>query len=367
MKKFVLLLVLFSLPGAAFSQIRPEYSGSWFNPDQAGHGFSIEVISPERSIVYWYAYDPAGNPIFLYGDGTHSGDRIEAQVYFLQGMVWGEFDPDTNQMYEWGTLTITFEDCSHASVEYDSSFEYQNGEPFGSGEIALTRLASISGFQCSPVPVAGLYEGYFYSDTLQQNLRGFAVIAPNDEFSVLMFDTAVGVGRWSASGNDFSGTAKVLGTELGQRSGESDLSMSGVFSPGYRLAGDYTVDESDQGTFDLFAVPALYRRQVSLAEIAGSYRVEKMVTGASGSLTLSEAGELSGSDSYGCAYAGEITLPDPQFNLIAFSMNVTSCSSWNGAYRGYGAQIDEQEFGDHRVLRLLGRHERFPVIIDLVR
>ena len=59
-----------------------------------------------------------------------------------------------------------------------------------------------------------------------------------------------------------------------------------------------------------------------------------------------------------------MTHSDP---MSAFSMNVTSCSSWNGAYRGYGAQIDDREFGDHRVLRLLGRHERFPVIIDLVR
>ena len=53
----------------------------------------IEVISPGRTIVYWYAYDPFGNPIFLYGDGVNVGNRIEVTVYFLQGMVFGDFSP----------------------------------------------------------------------------------------------------------------------------------------------------------------------------------------------------------------------------------------------------------------------------------
>jgi len=362
MKKLFLLLVVLGLSDAAFSEVRPEYSGSWYNPSQTGHGFSIEVISPQRSIVYWYAYDPVGNPIFLYADGTNSGDRIEAQVYFLQGMVWGEFDPDVNQLFDWGTLTITFADCSNATVQYDSILE-----PYGSGQIPLVRLASINGLQCSPTPIAGLYEGNFYSDTLQEVIPGFAVIAPDGEFSVLISDSMVGLGRWTTSGKSFSASAKVLDTVPGQTSDISNLSMSAVFSAGYRMVGDYAVDESDSGSFDLFALPALYRRELSLAEIAGTYRVNTLVTGASGSLTLAQSGSLTGSDSYGCLYSGQITLPDPQFNLIEFAMSVAGCGSWNGTYRGYGAQIDDQELGDNRVIRLLGKHERFPAIIDLKR
>jgi hypothetical protein len=367
MKNLILLLVIFGLSDGAFSEVRPEYSGSWYNPSQSGHGFSIEVISPERTIVYWYAYDPAGNPIFLYGDGTNSGDRIEAQVYFFQGMVWGDFDPDTNQVFEWGTLSITFEDCSHATVQYESTLEYQNGEEFGSGQIALVRLASIDGFQCSPIPVAGLYEGNFYPDTLEQPSPGFVVIAPNGEFSVLIFDSLVGVGSWSTSGNSLSASARVVGTETGQITFSSSFSMSGLCSAGYRMVGDYEIEESDAGTFDLFAVPAVYRKAVPLAEIAGTYRVKPLFTGADGSLTILESGSLSGSDSYGCTYTGQISLPDPNFNLIEFSIRVASCGSWNGTYRGYGAQIDDLKPHDNRVIRLVGKHDKFPAIIDLKR
>jgi hypothetical protein len=140
-----------------------------------------------------------------------------------------------------------------------------------------------------------------------------------------------------------------------------------VYSAGYRMVGEYAVDESESGTFDLLAVPALYRGAVSLTEIAGHYRVQTLVTGADGSLTLSQSGTLSGSDSYGCTYAGLITLPDPQFNLIEFSMTVAGCGSWNGTYRGYGAQLDDQELGDKRVVRLVGKHDQFPAILELKR
>jgi hypothetical protein len=367
MKKLILLLIFLGLSDAVFAEIRPEYSGSWFNPSQSGHGFSIEVISPERSIVYWYAYDPAGNPIFLYADGTNSGDRIEAQVYFLQGMVWGEFNPDTNQMYEWGTLTVTFEDCTHATVQYDSTLETNNSEPYGSGQLPLVRLASISGFQCSETPTAGLYEGNFFSDTLQQVIHGFAAIAPDGGFSVLLDDYMVGVGSWSTSENEFSASGKLVGVEIGQLSDSSRLTMSGVFSAAYRMSGDYEIEDSDNGTFVLFALPALHRRVVSLAEIAGTYRVRTQVTGAAGTLTVAQSGSLSGSDSYGCGYAGQITFPDPQFNLLEFSMSVSGCGVWNGTYQGYGAQIDLNEIDDDRVLRLVGKHNSFPALIDLQR
>jgi hypothetical protein len=231
----------------------------------------------------------------------------------------------------------------------------------------LERLVSINGLPCSPVPIAGLYEGNFYFDAPARITPGFVVIAPNEEFSVLIFDSLVGRGKWSASGKDFSASATVLGTEAGKISDSVNLSLSGTFSAGYRMVGDFQAGESDGGTFDFFALPALYHRALSLAEIAGTYRVKTLVTGAEGSLTLSQAGTLSGSDSYGCDYAGEISLPDPQFNLLEFSIAVTGCGSWNGTYRGYGAQIDDQELDDNRVIRLMGRHERFPAIIDLMR
>jgi hypothetical protein len=53
--------------------IGPNYSGSWYNPEQSGHGFSLEysVLNDGTPLVvaYWYVYDTEGNPIFLIGMG----------------------------------------------------------------------------------------------------------------------------------------------------------------------------------------------------------------------------------------------------------------------------------------------------------
>ena len=170
------MLFFVVLSHTAFSDVRPEYSGAWFNPDQSGHGFSIDVISAERSLAFWYAYDPFGNPIFLYAEGVNVGNRIEAQVYVFQGMVWGDFDPDTNQSFDWGTLTITFHDCGNATLEYDSILEYESGETFGSGQMPLTHLASIDDFRCSDYPLSGIYEGY----AIENNFVYFGVGVTNE-------------------------------------------------------------------------------------------------------------------------------------------------------------------------------------------
>ena len=176
MKQIILCLVLIFFSGAVGADVRPEYSGAWFNPNQSGHGFSIDVISEDRSIVFWYAYDPWGNPMFLYAEGTNVGNTIQAQVYFYQGMVWGEFDPTTNDRLDWGTLTITFSGCGNASLQYNSTLQYESGESFGSGQMPLVHLASIDGFRCSDFPLAGFYSGTAFSNVDGSTIFGYGLL-----------------------------------------------------------------------------------------------------------------------------------------------------------------------------------------------
>jgi hypothetical protein len=65
--------------------IGPTYSGSWYNPEQSGHGFSLEysVLSDQTPVVvaYWYVYDSEGNPIWLIGRGEpEEGNTVELHV-----------------------------------------------------------------------------------------------------------------------------------------------------------------------------------------------------------------------------------------------------------------------------------------------
>ena len=74
--------------------------------------------------------------------------------------------------------------CNSATLQYNSTIDH-NGVAYGSGSIALTRLASIDGLQCAPIAAAGLYQGNFYSDVTNQVIPGLAAIAPNGEFAAV--------------------------------------------------------------------------------------------------------------------------------------------------------------------------------------
>ncbi|MEJ2535284.1 MAG: hypothetical protein P8008_07445, partial [Gammaproteobacteria bacterium] len=100
-------------------QIRPSWSGAWFNPDQAGHGITVEVLTDGRAIVYWMTYDEDGNQLWLVAESDEIYEialtglfipfiRIEATAYYTDGMRFGSFNPDAVNLMEWGPITLSF-------------------------------------------------------------------------------------------------------------------------------------------------------------------------------------------------------------------------------------------------------------------
>ncbi len=134
------------LPVAAAS-LPAGISGSWYNPEQSGHGLSVEILDQQRALGYWYVYDPDGNPIHLYLDGTIEQTSIISDAYYSSGMRFGSFDPLDHQLGLWGTVTLTFSDCDSATLQWNAHGEA--GAGFGVGETSLTRLSAIAGLPCS--------------------------------------------------------------------------------------------------------------------------------------------------------------------------------------------------------------------------
>ena len=72
--------------------VRPSWSGAWYNPDQSGHGISVEVLDDERTAFFWYTYDLDGNPVWLTARGVNNDIRwtglfipiirVEATAYY---------------------------------------------------------------------------------------------------------------------------------------------------------------------------------------------------------------------------------------------------------------------------------------------
>lgn len=141
----------------ANAALPPGISGSWYNPDQSGHGLSLEILSPDSALFYWYTYDTDGHPIHLYIEGRIEGRTIHGKAWAPQGMKFGQFDPQDLQLPEWGSVTLEFSSCNTGTLSWNSDLP-----EFGEGTLPLTRLTAISGLWCdldsSRHPFKGLYD-----------------------------------------------------------------------------------------------------------------------------------------------------------------------------------------------------------------
>jgi sugar lactone lactonase YvrE len=120
-------------------------SGSWFDPNQSGHGLMIEVLSDNRFLALWFAFNPEGTEQSWFGGvGTYSGNTATITDTTLPtGGTWiPNFDPAKVVRNPWGKLTFTFTDCNHGKVDFNSVYGY------GSGSMNLLRLTMPAELSC---------------------------------------------------------------------------------------------------------------------------------------------------------------------------------------------------------------------------
>lgn len=145
--KAIIPILLFPLFfNLAHADVRPEHSGAWYNPEQSGHGLSIEVLNDERTIAFWFAYTPDGLPMFLEINGVNDGHTVTGLAYYNEGMIWGQFDPGTLNKKVWGEISIEFLGCNSAILTWSS-----NVEGYGDGQVELERLTHLADLECDDV------------------------------------------------------------------------------------------------------------------------------------------------------------------------------------------------------------------------
>ena len=130
---------------AAFA-IGPGITGSWYDPNQSGHGLAIEVLPGNNLLAYWFSFNPDGSQqSWFLGVGNYSGNVATiSQVDKPQGGRWiPNFDASKVTQQPWGALTFTFSDCNHGRVDFDSTIA-----GYGSGHMDLTRLTMPAGLSC---------------------------------------------------------------------------------------------------------------------------------------------------------------------------------------------------------------------------
>ena len=123
-------------------------SGSWYDPDQSGHGFSIQVAPPNTFLFYWFTFNPdGGQQSWLLGAGAYDPTSNTVTVEAAQS-TGTKFPPNFNHAeittVDWGSVTFTFTDCTHGTVSWVSKIA-----GYGSGTLPLTKIVGVDGATCT--------------------------------------------------------------------------------------------------------------------------------------------------------------------------------------------------------------------------
>ena len=132
----------------AVTPITGATSGSWYDPDQSGHGFSIQVAPPNTFLFYWFTFNPdGGQQSWLLGAGAYDPTSNTVTVEAAQS-TGTNFPPNFNHAdittVDWGSVTFTFTDCTHGTVSWISKIA-----GYGSGTLPLTKIVGVDGANCT--------------------------------------------------------------------------------------------------------------------------------------------------------------------------------------------------------------------------
>ncbi|MFU8831435.1 MAG: hypothetical protein ACNA7J_04675 [Wenzhouxiangella sp.] len=128
-------------------------TGSWYNPDESGHGLSIEILDAEMVLAYWFTFDAVGDPAWVVAVGDYVGDGLaEMDGWFAKGGTFPpSFDPELVEVVSWGGLEIEFHSCTEATLRWQATVS-----GFGSGEMPLQRFTRQAEFTCTDPPPESL-------------------------------------------------------------------------------------------------------------------------------------------------------------------------------------------------------------------
>jgi hypothetical protein len=128
--------------------ISPGFTGTWYNPEQNGHGLTVEVLADNRILVNWNSFTPDGSQQAWFGGvGEILSNQAVVYAYRPEGGRWiPDFDSSMVENRLWGTLTLRFSDCSHGRVDFAG--DGGHGSFWRYDHMDLTRLTLPAGLSC---------------------------------------------------------------------------------------------------------------------------------------------------------------------------------------------------------------------------
>lgn len=374
------LLLAAALPATA--QLPPGTSGPWFNPQQSGHGISIELISADSALIFWNVYDRAGRPMPLYIEGAIEGTRINGTAYAPNGMRFGVFNPAELRIPVWGQVNLQFRSCDHATLSWNAI-----DRQFGSGSTDMVALTRIAGLNCTVPP--GLYQARITRPNLVP-LPVRAAIDPQGRLwavEIAGFDGSLPIVPGTGSPGAFEPivVSGQLRSEGGSNQAQSirranawissrdgaQATASGTWSRAFDAAGGALIEAAEQTApvtqawSARSATDATHLRPLALATIAGDYRfsvqapgaptVERISIGTDGSICVGTGT---------CRFRGQARIDEQSTGFFDFSLRDELLGTTQVEFRGRGWL---ERSGSATQLVMVGDNVRYGLGVVAVR
>jgi hypothetical protein len=367
MRKLLAALALAALGCSAVQAKLPGgISGTWYNPEQNGHGLSVNLVHQDLAVVIWHVFDTAGNPLTLYIQGPVHGRTFDGVAYAPSGMQFGSFDPEALQLPVWGEVSIDFSDCEQAVLRWSAS-----DPAYGSGEIPIQRLTFVHGVDCQLPPPnslpSGLYSGNFATLPGRSGGRGVGIVDLEGRLWGMQRWTPEGVpiplsGNWV-----FDPGQVVVAVPTAVDGARIDVAITNypnlwAFGTGTSTSvsastGAWSITAPIVGDFD--AGPAHFSPRpqqwlpgapfgmalvapVSMQQVAGAYAIalRDQFLGQTGRLTVSAAGVAcivlrAPAATNACDFEGQVRTPEGDAGLVDFEFRRTGNPALP-TYRGRG-------------------------------
>jgi hypothetical protein len=130
-------------------------SSAWYDAAHSGEGIMVQIYNnpgdaTRTLFAAWYTYDANGIPFWLAIQGTasvNSNTFSNIPVYYYSG---GGFAGDFNSVtqHNWGTMNISFPNCSQMDFDFNGAATDIAGGPAGQGSRSFHKLADINGLNC---------------------------------------------------------------------------------------------------------------------------------------------------------------------------------------------------------------------------
>lgn len=157
--------------------LRGDFSGTWYDPAQSGHGLNVEVLDRGRAVVAWYTFDANGAPMWLFGLGSLEGPRLRAAMSRVEGGRFPPlFDPAATATRAWGELQIDFSDCGKGVLSWTPT-----ATGFSAGSMPLNRLTGVQGERCNSEEEFGETREFAFERGAQGFTALFADKPPGEE------------------------------------------------------------------------------------------------------------------------------------------------------------------------------------------